>query len=410
MSTAPAQFGEPAQPEHTVFCALHARQSGESLLGKAANVQTYLLIEDPQAWAGFKAMDAAALSPRARASVKAFETQCAAPRVQFIKNRATKDRAGRFAYLILPAATGARLRRYVLPDLDALGDLDLVAEAAALAADDGALAAAAAEPIVLVCTNGKKDMCCAKFGGPTYAALDARLPHVWECTHTGGDRFAGNVVLPVDGHYYGFVLEDGAAAFADSIGARSIPLKHFRGRTVLTPTAQAAEGMLRHRLEAPEFGRFALAFSRSLGSGESEEVILDWATGRLWRTLVHKIEDEADAPSNCTKGKTVRPWRYDFTGWRALSRAQASGYHLHLHLDRDHLERPIRPDDLPWLMGQASARAQIEALIGPMPANGEARERYGAVLGASGLRLVEARCGTRHLLGTVRSRIEARMG
>ena len=46
-------------------------------------------------------------------------------------------------------------------------------------------------PLLLVCTHGRRDACCAQFGRPTAMALARRYgTAVWETTHVGGDRFA----------------------------------------------------------------------------------------------------------------------------------------------------------------------------------------------------------------------------
>lgn len=56
----------------------------------------------------------------------------------------------------------------------------------------------ASAPVLLICTNAKRDRCCALRGRPIVHDLaEAGLP-VWECTHTGGHRFAPTgVVLPL---------------------------------------------------------------------------------------------------------------------------------------------------------------------------------------------------------------------
>ncbi|MDP9392751.1 MAG: hypothetical protein M3Q27_00150 [Actinomycetota bacterium] len=49
-------------------------------------------------------------------------------------------------------------------------------------------------------------MCCAVSGRPLAAALTAAYgDRVWECTHLGGDRFAGNVAVLPHGYLYGRV-------------------------------------------------------------------------------------------------------------------------------------------------------------------------------------------------------------
>ena len=68
-------------------------------------------------------------------------------------------------------------------------------------------------PIGLVCTHGKRDQCCAVRGRPVVAGLESRLGDrlssldqdsaVWECSHTGGHRFAPVLLLPGTGYTYG---------------------------------------------------------------------------------------------------------------------------------------------------------------------------------------------------------------
>ena len=56
--------------------------------------------------------------------------------------------------------------------------------------------AAAAEPVLLVCTNGRRDVCCAVRGRPVALEAARRRPGaVWESSHTGGHRFAPTGVL-----------------------------------------------------------------------------------------------------------------------------------------------------------------------------------------------------------------------
>ena len=44
------------------------------------------------------------------------------------------------------------------------------------------------DPLYLVCTHGKRNVCCARLGGPLAQALAARHPGpVWETTHVGAD-------------------------------------------------------------------------------------------------------------------------------------------------------------------------------------------------------------------------------
>jgi (2Fe-2S) ferredoxin len=64
---------------------------------------------------------------------------------------------------------------------------------------------------------------------------------VWETSHLGGDRFAGNVLVVPDGLLYGHVTGDSAARVAAAaLDGRVLP-DLLRGRTSASMPAQAAE-------------------------------------------------------------------------------------------------------------------------------------------------------------------------
>jgi hypothetical protein len=104
--------------------------------------------------------------------------------------------------------------------------------------------------LVLVCTNGRHDQCCANRGRPVVRALrESRwADHVWECSHIGGDRFAANVVVLPDSLYFGRVEADSAVPLLESLEAGRIDLQCYRGRTSLTLAEQAVEHFVRREL------------------------------------------------------------------------------------------------------------------------------------------------------------------
>jgi hypothetical protein len=99
-------------------------------------------------------------------------------------------------------------------------------------------------PLFLVCTHGKHDRCCARYGGPVARAL-AQRTDVWECSHVGGDRFAGNVVCFPHGVYFGRVTADSAVRLVNAYEEGFMTLEHFRGHSSHPPAVQAAEYELR---------------------------------------------------------------------------------------------------------------------------------------------------------------------
>jgi len=130
-------------------------------------------------------------------------------------------------------------------DLDSLARGDREAVLATLPG------AAAADPVVLVCTNGRRDVCCAVRGRPV--ALEAAAAHpgrVWEASHTGGHRFAPTgVLLPhgatlarLDGALCAQLLE---RAGHDELPPSLLGPRHDRGLSRLDAGGQVAEAHVR---------------------------------------------------------------------------------------------------------------------------------------------------------------------
>nr|WP_253942080.1 sucrase ferredoxin [Nocardioides sp. zg-1230] len=102
-------------------------------------------------------------------------------------------------------------------------------------------------PVLTVCTHGRHDACCAELGRPVALAL-ASGPHgagVWETSHVGGDRFAGNLVVLPRGLYYGGLDPESAQDVAAATARGEVLLEHLRGRSDLPMAVQAADVALR---------------------------------------------------------------------------------------------------------------------------------------------------------------------
>ncbi|HWM96277.1 MAG TPA: sucrase ferredoxin, partial [Streptosporangiaceae bacterium] len=98
------------------------------------------------------------------------------------------------------------------------------------------------DPLYLVCTHGKRNVCCARLGGPLAQALANRHPGpVWETTHVGGHRFAANLVILPHGLYYGPVGVGPAGAAIDAYLRGSVLPDRYRGRAGQPRAVQEAE-------------------------------------------------------------------------------------------------------------------------------------------------------------------------
>lgn len=88
---------------------------------------------------------------------------------------------------------------------------------------------------ILVCTNGRRDQCCAIAGRELLR--ECAQASVWESTHLGGHRFSPVVLRLSDGFMFGRVTPHDLS----HILAGRTPVHCARGRTAYPPAVQAAE-------------------------------------------------------------------------------------------------------------------------------------------------------------------------
>ena len=97
-------------------------------------------------------------------------------------------------------------------------------------------------PLFLVCTHGRRDRCCARFGIPLARDLALSYPaEVWETTHVDGHRFAANLVILPHGLYYGPVDSLAAHGAISAYQRGEIAARGYRGRAGQHHQAQEAE-------------------------------------------------------------------------------------------------------------------------------------------------------------------------
>ena len=217
------------------LCAETSRADTEPLAATASRVETWFLLEYRGLWA-HHAVDDSTLTPALKAFLRARRAASPHARILFVRRPERRGVDGLLAYVARTRETGGELRRLELERHDDLVELDL--DVAGTAVD---------HPLFLVCTHGKHDRCCSKFGRPLYDEVREQVDDgwVWQCTHVGGDRFAGNVVSLPDGVYYGRVDPGEAWPVVDAATSGRIHLPLYRGRSCHSFPAQAAERAVR---------------------------------------------------------------------------------------------------------------------------------------------------------------------
>jgi hypothetical protein len=201
----------------------------------------WLLIEHPGPWG--EHIDAMTLpAPIADAVARAPRHGV---RPQFIRTpRRRRPTPPLQVYAGFSGYAGVWLEGRELEDPEELAGLDLEAVGAGRAPGFGV---PIAHPVLLVCTHGRHNACCARVGAPMARFLHGRFADVWETTHVGGDRYAANLVCLPHGLYYGGLDEARALTAAEEYRRGRVVLGGYRGRAGLPEPVQAAEHFVRSR-------------------------------------------------------------------------------------------------------------------------------------------------------------------
>jgi hypothetical protein len=207
----------------------------EPLAATASRVDTWILIEYRGLWA-YDAVDGSTLSKELKAHLRAERKRLPHARILFVRRAERRGRDGLLVFVARTTESAGAVRRLELERHDDLTGLEL-----------DAVGSPVDHPLFLVCTHGKHDRCCAKYGRPLYDAVCEQVEDgwAWQSTHIGGDRFAGNVVVLPEGVYYGRVEPSEAWPVLEAALDGRVHLPHYRGRSCYGFAAQAAERSVR---------------------------------------------------------------------------------------------------------------------------------------------------------------------
>ncbi|HEX7034839.1 MAG TPA: sucrase ferredoxin [Pseudomonadales bacterium] len=278
-----------------VYCS--QQNPDEPMIGTADPVDVWVLLEYRPTWKA-RAVEQSDLSPAVRAwldgSLAALAERGLKARAQFV--RQPERESGELRLLV-----GVRqgLVQFGGEGYDWVCDIDL---AAVVRRPDAY--PRLTRPQYFVCTNGQRDLCCARFGLPVYAALRERVDErAWQITHLGGHRFAPNVLALPQGVVYGRVGPDDVAALLDAVENDRLAFPHVRGRAWYPPAVQAAEALC--GVSGLEFlgldGDDAAATVRFAGPGGEHAV------------RVRRAETPSEVLKSCGDERTapVHPYRAD---------------------------------------------------------------------------------------------------
>ena len=343
--------------------------TGEQLAGTAKPGKIVLCLEFYTGW-GHDILDGTAFGAELNAKIKTFLKDNGAE-LQFIRRpgREGQDRRQnntRVLYIAWATGTEPVLERMDLPDVEALLDLDLSTPG------NTPGARRVDHPILLVCTHGRRDRCCAVRGRPLAAALNNHFadavtgenrtsevwersalaqnpteaagvgagpvdpkhaefddhssvdpidPIIWESSHTKGHRFAPSMLLLPANYSFGRMAEGGARSMVEHAQRGELWLQGNRGRGCLDPASQAAELRVAHELDdrGLPVGLAALTSWEETPENSDEEttqsaadvavrVVEDTASGLRFRVRMER-RDSVMVVSSCgDKPKRAKSW------------------------------------------------------------------------------------------------------
>jgi len=288
-------------------CSALAEELGEPMVGSVDQRVRWLLVEDRSAWGTDAVKDVLGADFAGAAKRRGM-------RVLLVRRREGNPAADAVRRVMLVDTNTREMAIRTVRDPSEV-TIDSVA--------DGPIAEFGAtmhDPIFLVCTNGKRDACCALRGRALMTALAVRhAERTWECTHLGGHRFAGNLVCLPDGIVYGRVTAADGPRLADAFLDGRLDPSLLRGRSAWPAPAQVAEQALRIRRRIAECGDVRLEGAEV--AGDHARVTLTTPDG-----MAHRFElvaERADPPRaiSCRADDLEEPlhWRVSGTGYSGMN-------------------------------------------------------------------------------------------
>lgn len=285
-------------------CALASRRLGEPCYGTASQARRWVLVEQPGPW-GTDAVMQGRLPWEVAIRLRAV-TRAAGARLLLIRRYGRSAPIRRNCFAVVSTDGVRRIERFTVDDPADLLMIDWT-PLRGFAPVGGEIVDG---PLYLVCTNGSHDTCCARFGRPVARELDQALgDRVWESSHYGGDRFAGNVVCLPEGIYYGRVEPADALRLVAGLRAGHLDLDHYRGRSFLPFVAQAAEHFVREHRGLTHVDDVVVRQVDGLGDGLFRVTVVTSAAGMAAATV--KCSEAVDPQQlTCRSSTEEHPPRY----------------------------------------------------------------------------------------------------
>ena len=217
---------------------------GVSLKATATRGDIWFLIEYPGKWDS-KAFEMSEIPDTVKAYIEAVSGTGKLVRPLLIRQPENRRRRGVKFFIGLTHPSNPLLFEYDLDDFSDILDLDLISIATGQFTDNPH---ERTNPLYLVCTNGKRDKCCAIYGPQVYQAMsDEAGDAVWQSSHIGGHNQAPITLFFPHGVNYGRTTPSEASRLVKAYERDLVVLHHYKGRVCFDMHLQAAEHFWREQ-------------------------------------------------------------------------------------------------------------------------------------------------------------------
>jgi len=287
---------------HNFFCSDYARQQNAPLMATATRGDLWFLLEYTGRW-GKKAFEESTIPEKVKAHLSEVDA-----RILMIRKSGTHKRKTLRFFIGQTTPQNPRLYHFELTSYQDILEIDLAEYTGHKSGDPARLRA---EPLFLVCSNGKRDQCCARYGTEIYRAMaEIDQEAVWLSSHIGGHNKAPVTLFFPHGVNYGNTTPDTIQPLVKAYQQGQIGLEHYRGRVCFDEPAQAAEHLWREQtggLDLP-----GLQVNSTEQQGENLwRVSLSRADGTDPQNfLIERRQSQLEIPMTCSRGKSQKTATY----------------------------------------------------------------------------------------------------
>lgn len=295
MSPRPAAHAAPTS------CSAFSARLGEPVAGTAPLATAWLAIEQPGPW-GARALTESRLDPElgAELSRRAEGTGVRIALIRRVGHHAPADDAPRRVLMASTIPGRTTFRALTLNNPHELLDLDL----AALGAGEITIGDPHPTPALLICTNSKRDQCCAVLGRSLVRDV-AELRDVpdqlelWETDHLGGHRFAPTALVLPTGYLYGRADPATVLLAVDRAAKGEMSPENCRGRSTWSRPGQVADLALRDELVL--YDADAIHILTEKHDTTHSTILARTQTNDTYRVVVEQTVPDEPRPDSCGK-------------------------------------------------------------------------------------------------------------